>query len=70
MLKFFIFACSNFWVFIGCVTLLTIMLSYLPNLFGKFLRFIAICLRGWPKKITEETTDMSGNKTTITKDIL
>lgn len=48
MLEVIQFIFSDFWVWVGCVILLVIVLQFFTNVWCRFVRTIKVLCRGWP----------------------
>lgn len=65
-MKFFEFACSGFWTFIGVFTLIYLFLYFIVNgflkLFSRFFRVVLVSLRGWPPSHLDADGDLLSSK--------
>jgi len=65
MLEILKFAVSGFWVFVGCFSMISMVLYFLVNglniFFGRILRMIMVSFRGWPPNHIDADGDWKKN---------
>ena len=56
------YSTSGFWVFIGCYSLITIVLYYIFRIFNRILRVITTSINGWPPEHLDSDGDFKSKE--------